>query len=137
MIINSWILCYIRKFKDAYLILLCGKLIENILTRMKLKTLQIVEVRLSKVFWNYLDINYVFQSICDLWALCGFNTMPCVISWWSLDLIFVVFVTMESNLGQCPFTLNDVFFPEAYGGKRLLDCVWVRLLSMGPKVCIP
>ena len=32
-------LWYIRKFEDAYLVLLCGKLLEN-LTRMKLKTLQ-------------------------------------------------------------------------------------------------
>ena len=30
-----------------------------------------MEVRLFKVFfspWNYLDKNYVFQSICNLWA---------------------------------------------------------------------
>ena len=40
---------------------------------------------------------------------------------------------MESNLGQCPFTLDDAFFPTVHGGKRFLDCVWVRLLSMGPK----
>ena len=33
-------LWYIRKFKDAYFVLLCGKLLENLLTRMKLKTLQ-------------------------------------------------------------------------------------------------
>ena len=31
---------YIRKFEDAYFVLLCGKLFENLLTRMKLKTLQ-------------------------------------------------------------------------------------------------
>ena len=35
---------------------------------------------------------------------------------------------MESNLGQCPFTLDDAFFPAVHGGKRFLDCVWVRLL---------
>ena len=52
-------------------------------------------------------------------------------SWWSLDLVSVVFVTMESNPGQCLFTLDDAFFPVAYGGKRFLDCVWVRLLPMG------
>ena len=57
--------------------------------------------------------------------------MPCVISRWSPDLVFVVFVTTESNLGQCPFTLDDAFFPTSHGGKRFLDCVWVRLLSMG------
>ena len=95
-----------------------------------------VEVRLFKIFfffWNYLDINYVFQSICNLWALCGFNTMPCVISRWSSNLVYVVFVTTESNLGQCPFTLDDTFFPTVHGGKRFLDCVWVRLLLMGPR----
>ena len=40
---------------------------------------------------------------------------------------------MESNLGQYPFILDDAFFPAAHGGKRFLDCVWVRLLSMGPR----
>ena len=39
---KSWILWYIRKLKDAYLVLLHGKLIENLLTGMKLKTLQIL-----------------------------------------------------------------------------------------------
>ena len=39
----------------------------------------------------------------------------------------------ESNLGQCPFTLDDAFIPAAHGGKRFLDCVWVRLLPIGPK----
>ena len=33
-------LWYIRKFKDAYFVLLYGKLLKNLLTRMKLKTLQ-------------------------------------------------------------------------------------------------
>ena len=68
-----------------------------------------------------------------LWALCCFNLMPCVISMWSPDLVSVVFVTMESDPGQCPFTLDDVFFLAAHGGKRFLDCVWMRLLPMGPK----
>ena len=105
MIGKSWILWYIRKFKDAYLILLCGKLIENLLTRMKLKTLQTLwKLDYLRFFWNYLDVNYVFQSICNLWALCDFNTMPCVISRWSPDLVSVVFVTAESNSGHCPFT---------------------------------
>ena len=94
-----------------------------------------VEVRLFNVlfFWNYLDINYVFQSICNLWALCGFNTMPYVISRWSPDLVSVVFGTMESNPGQCSFTLDDRFFPAAHGRKRFLDYVWVRLLPMRPR----
>ena len=101
---------------------------------MKLKTLQTLwKLDYLRFFWNYIDINYVFQSICNLWALCGFNTMQCVISRWSPDLVSVVFVTIELDPGQCPFTLDDVFFPTAHGGKRFLDCVWVRLLSMGPK----
>ena len=91
-----------------------------------------VEVDYLKFFWNYLDINCV-SKLCNLWALCGFNTMPCVISRWSPDLVFIIFVTKESNLGQCPFTLDDAFFLVAYGGKRFLNCVWVRLLSLGPK----
>ena len=75
----------------------------------------------------------MFQSVCNMWALCGFNIMPCVISQWSPNLVFVVFMTTESDPSQCPFTLDDVLFPAAHGGKRFLDCVWVRLLSMGRK----
>ena len=101
---------------------------------MKLKTLQTLwKFWLFKILWNYLDINYVFQSTYNLWALYGFNPMPYVVSQWSPDLISAVFVTMESNLGQYPFTLDDTFFPATYGGKRFIDCVWVRLLPMGPK----
>ena len=43
-------LWYIRKFKDAYLVLLCGKLLENLLTRMMLKTLQTLWKLDFKVF---------------------------------------------------------------------------------------
>ena len=42
-------------------------------------------------------------------------------------------MTTESNPGQCPFTLDDVFFPAVHGGKRFLNCVWVRLLPIGPR----
>ena len=59
--------------------------------------------------------------------------MPCVIFRWSPILVSIVFVTMKSNLGQCLFTLDDAFFPTAYGRKRFLDCVWVRLLPIRPK----
>ena len=76
-----------------------------------------------------MDINYVFESTCSLWALCCFNFMPCVISRWSPDLVSIVFVTTESDLDQCLFTLDDAFFPTAHEGKRFLDCVWVRLLK--------
>ena len=138
MIRKSWIFWYIIKFKDSYFVLLCGKLIKNLLTRMKLTTLQTLwKLDYLRFFWNYLDINYLFQSICNLGVLCGFNTMPCVISQWSPYLVSVVFVTTESNLGQCPFTLDETFFPVVHGGKRFFDCVWVRLLSIGLRVCIP
>ena len=75
----------------------------------------------------------MFQSIYNLWALCGFNTIPCVIFQWSLDLVSIVFVIMESSSDQCPFTLDDVFFPTTHGRKMFLNCVWVRLLPMGPR----
>ena len=59
--------------------------------------------------------------------------MPCVISWWSPDLISTVFMTTKSDLGQCPFTLNDVFIFTTHEGKQFFDCVWARLLLIGPK----
>ena len=128
-------LWYIRKFKDAYLVLLCGKLLENLLTRMKMKTLtKFVEVRLFKIFLKLPGYKLCFWKemyTCELYVV--FNNIPCVISRWSPDLVSVVFVTMESNPGQCPFTLDDAFFPTAHGGKKFLDCVWVRLLPMGPR----
>ena len=92
----------------------------NLLTRIKLRTVQTLwKLNYLRFFWNYLDINYVFQSICNLWALCGFNTMPCVISQWSPHLVSVVFMTTESNLGQCPFILDDAFFPTTHGGEEI------------------
>ena len=144
MIRKSWILWYIGKFKGAYLscLVLFGKLIDNLVDKKwSWKPYKLYGsfdylfiYLLLLFFWNYLDINYVFESTCNLWALCCFNSMPCVISRWSpLDLVSVVFVTMELDLGQCLFTLDDAFFPATYRGKRFLDCVWVRLLPMGPK----
>ena len=86
--------------------------------------------------------------------------MPWVIFRWSLDLVFIIFVTIELDPGQCPFTLDDAFFPVAHGGKMFLNCVgetavlfdafsllpmgveknlegmWVRLLSIGSRDCI-
>ena len=84
-----------------------------------------------KFFWYYLDINYVFERKYIMWALCGFNPMPCVIFRWSPDLDFVVFVTTELDPGQCPSTLDDSFFLTTHGGKRFFNCMWVRLLPMG------
>ena len=40
---------------------------------------------------------------------------------------------MELDLGLRIFTLDGTFFPTAHRGKKFLDCVWVRLLSIGPK----
>ena len=51
--------------------------------------------------------------------------MSCVISRWSPDLVFVVFVTTESNPSQCPFTLDDMFFLLSMGGRdSLIMCGW-------------
>ena len=44
-------LWYIRKFKDAYFVFLCGKLIENIFDKNEVENLtNFVEIRLFKVF---------------------------------------------------------------------------------------
>ena len=61
----------------------------------------------------------------NVYAICDFPMITRFVS--------VVFVTMEPNLGQCPFTLDDAFFLAAHWEKRFLDCVWVKLLPMGPK----
>ena len=45
--------------------------------------------------------------------------MPCVISRWSPDLVSVVFVTTESDPGQCLFTLDDAFFSAVHGGEEV------------------
>ena len=51
MIRKSWILWYIRKFKDAFLVLLCGKLIRKFIDNNEVENLtNFVEVRLFKVF---------------------------------------------------------------------------------------
>ena len=53
---------------------------------MKLKSLQTYgSFGCLRFFWNYLDIDYVFESKCNMWVLCGFNPMSCVISQWSPD----------------------------------------------------
>ena len=60
-----------------------------------------------------------------LWGLCGFNTMSCVISRWSPDLVFVVFMTTESDSGQCPFTLMTRSFLLPMGERGfLIVCGW-------------
>ena len=69
-----------------------------------------------------------------MWVLCGFNTIPCVISRWSPDLVFVVFVIMESDPGQCPFTLDDVFFPVAHGGRDSLIMYGQGCYQWGQKI---
>ena len=48
-----------------------------------------------------------------------------MISRWSPDLVFIIFMTMKSDPGQCPFTLDDAFFPVAHEGRgSLIVCVW-------------
>ena len=75
---------------------------------------------------NYIWI-YVFLKL-----LC-YDPIIYYYIWRSPDLVSVVFVTTESDLGQCPFALDDAFFSAIHEGKRFLDCVWVRLLPMGPR----
>ena len=62
-------LWYIRKFKDVYFDLLCGKLLENLLTRLKFENLtNFVEVRLFKVFLKLLGYELCVSSnvTCEL-----------------------------------------------------------------------
>ena len=98
--------------------------------------------------------------------------MPCMISRWSLDLVFIVFVIRESDPNNalslwmmrssllpmggrgslivcgwvcCPWGQKTTCkrdpiwhpFSTTYGGERKTLRVWVRLLSMGPRDCIP
>ena len=52
---NSWILWYTRKFKDAYLVLLLGRLTQNILTRNGFKDFEnIVNIWLLKYLMKLL-----------------------------------------------------------------------------------
>ena len=47
---------YIRKFKDAYLVLVLGKLIENLFDKNEVENLtNFVEIRLFKVFLKLPD----------------------------------------------------------------------------------
>ena len=39
--------------------------------------------------------------------------------WRSPDLVSVVFVTTESDLGQCPFALDDAFFSAIHEGEKV------------------
>ena len=69
MIRKSLILWCIEKFKDAYLFLVLGKLIENMFYKNEVESLiNFVKVRLFKVFLKLLGMNYVFQSnvTCEL-----------------------------------------------------------------------
>ena len=55
MIRKSWILWYIEKLRDAYLVLLFGILIENLFDKNEVNNLiNFVEVRLFKVFLRLL-----------------------------------------------------------------------------------
>ena len=93
-----------------------------------------VEVRLFKVFLKLYGYKlYIWKEMYTVSFMWFWHHVICNFLVITPDLIFVVFVTMESNLGQCPFTLDDAFFPTAHGGKRFLNCVWVRLLPMGPR----
>ena len=80
MIRKLWILWYIRKFKDAYLVLLFGKLIKNLFDKNEVENLtNSVKFRLFKVFlklrgyklciWKYMYTYklYVVLTLCHMW----------------------------------------------------------------------
>ena len=134
MIRKSWILWFIRKFKDAYLVLLCGKLIENLLTRMKLKTLQTLwKLDYLRFFWNYLDINYVFEKKC----------IPVSFMWfWHYAMYDFPVITRFGLRSLCDNGIKSRSVPFHFGWHVLLYCpwgeevpwlCWVRLLFIGPR----
>ena len=45
--------------------------------------------------------------------------MPCVISQWTPDLVSIVFVTIESNPGQCPFHFGWCVLPFCLWGEEV------------------
>ena len=67
------ILWYIGKFKDAYLVLLCGKLIENLFDKNEVENLtNFVEIRLFKVFLklpNYKICILKEMYICEIYVV--------------------------------------------------------------------
>ena len=80
MIRKLWILWYIRKFKDAYLVLLFGKLIKNLFDKNEVENLtNFVKFRLFKVFlklrgyklciWKYMYTCklYFVLTLCHVW----------------------------------------------------------------------
>ena len=170
LIRKSWMLWYIRKFKDAYLVMLCVKLIENLLTRMKLKTLQILwKLDYLRFFWNYLVINYVFEKKCIpmsfMWfwhnAMCDFpvitrfsfhslcdngiksRLVPFHFGWpvlpyfpWGEEVPWLCVgepMGPRDHMQERSYLTHSLCCP--WGERKTLK-VWVRLLSMGPRVCI-
>ena len=73
MIRKSWILWCIGKFKNAYLVLLCGKLIENLFDKNEVENLtNFVEIRLFKVFLKLPDYKICIWKemyICELYVV--------------------------------------------------------------------
>ena len=69
LIMNSWILWYTRKFKDAYLVLLLGRLMQNILTRNGFKDFEnIVDIWLLKYLMKLLGSKLYILNTFNLWA---------------------------------------------------------------------
>ena len=116
MIRKSWILWYIRKFKDAYLVLLCGKLLENLLTRMKLKTLQALwKLDYLRFFWNHLVINYVFERKC----------IPVSFMWfWHHAMCDFPVITRFGFHSFCDNGIKSRSVPFYFGWRVLPYCSW-------------
>ena len=93
-----------------------------------------VEVRLFNVFLKLSGYKlYIWKEMYIVSFIWFWHHTMCDFPVITPDLVFIVFVTMESNPSQCPFTLDDAFFLTAHEGKKFLNCVRVRLLPMGPR----
>ena len=72
LIRKSWILWYIGKFKDAYIVLWIGKLIENLFDKNEVENLtNFVEVWLFKVILKLLGYKLCFKVhvTCELYMV--------------------------------------------------------------------
>ena len=114
MIRKSWILWYIRKFKDVYFVLLYGKLIENLFDKNEVENfINFVEVRLFKVF---LKLSYYKLCIwkemytCELYVV----LTPCHV-WFPSD------ITRFGFRSLCDNEIKSKLVPFHFGW-RVLPC---------------
>ena len=129
MIRKSWILWCIGKFKNAYLVLLCGKLIENLFDKNEVENLtNFVEIRLFKVFLKLPDYKICIWKemyICELYVV----LTPCHV-WFSVITQFGFHSLCDNGIRS-----RSIFFHFRW---RVLSCyLWgeeVPWLCMGETV---